>query len=373
MDGPLKEPGGQDRLGWREFLERLDIPSAIISCTIQGPLGSSSGFLIGFDRLTGNLAAGQWLMAYAEDAWRRYLNQPVCSFRVADFGSSGSASRLPAIAPPDEVTIRDTIGQFDCAAAVQHVRPSASIRALLFRNGGSFSRAILQNIDNVLPLFLTSAAMQMAAAKAAQHAGLLEAMLERVAIAMILADEAGRPLFLNGAAKEMLASGDVLRLGLDGALVCPSAAETKKLRTAVQTAVAADRRNAPEMVLRLESEEDDAPRMGFILPALHRSAHGSVQCAMLLVHSRQGEDASKAMLEALGLLRSEQRFLSCFLHSSSLSEAASMGGLSEETARTYLKRIRAKLGVHRQMELARLIYGMSLPLRQPVIADDAAA
>ena len=46
----------------------------------------------------------------------------------------------------------------------------------------------------------------------------------------------------------------------------------------------------------------------------------------------------------------------------SLGNAAEGCGLSEETARTYLKRVRAKLGVHRQMELAGLISGLVLPL-----------
>ena len=74
-------------------------------------------------------------------------------------------------------------------------------------------------------------------------------------------------------------------------------------------------------------------------------------------------DAPSSLLEALGLLPSEQRFLGQFLKSSSLGNAAEGCGLSEETARTYLKRVRAKLGVHRQMELAGLISGLVLPLR----------
>ena len=72
--------------------------------------------------------------------------------------------------------------------------------------------------------------------------------------------------------------------------------------------------------------------------------------------------APTSLLEALGLLPSEQRFLGHFLKSSSLCNAAEGCGLSEETARTYLKRVRAKLGVHRQMELAGLISGLVLPL-----------
>ena len=83
---------------------------------------------------------------------------------------------------------------------------------------------------------------------------------------------------------------------------------------------------------------------------------------MLILMGPGKVDAPTSLLEALGLLPSEQRFLGQFLKSSSLGNAAEGCGLSEETARTYLKRVRAKLGVHRQMELAGLISGLVLPL-----------
>ncbi|WP_375427458.1 ATP-binding cassette domain-containing protein [uncultured Sphingomonas sp.] len=56
-----------------------------------------------------------------------------------------------------------------------------------------------------------------------------------------------------------------------------------------------------------------------------------------------------------------QRFLAVFMRSSSLVEAAKRCGLSDETARTYLKRVRAKLGAPRQMDLARSVHGLLAP------------
>ena len=100
------------------------------------------------------------------------------------------------------------------------------------------------------------------------------------------------------------------------------------------------------------------------MPAVSRGGDTLSRCAMVLVHAPQTAEAPATLLEALGLLPSEQRFLSSFLRASSLNAAAEDSGLSEETARTYLKRVRAKLGVHRQMELAQLIYGLVPPLRQ---------
>jgi hypothetical protein len=95
---------------------------------------------------------------------------------------------------------------------------------------------------------------------------------------------------------------------------------------------------------------------------MSRSGDVTTQCAMLIVLAPGKMAAPTQLLEALGLLPSEQRFLGHFLKSSSLCNAAVDCGLSEETARTYLKRVRAKLGVHRQMELAGLISGLVLPI-----------
>ena len=93
-----------------------------------------------------------------------------------------------------------------------------------------------------------------------------------------------------------------------------------------------------------------------------RSGESGTRCALLFILAPGRMTASAQMLEALGLLPSEQRFLGHFLKSNSLCDAAIDCGLSEESARTYLKRVRAKLGVHRQMELAGLISGLVLPV-----------
>jgi DNA-binding CsgD family transcriptional regulator len=83
-----------------------------------------------------------------------------------------------------------------------------------------------------------------------------------------------------------------------------------------------------------------------------------------MIHKMKIEAASSALMRAFGLLPSEQRFLTTFLQASSLSHAAASLDLSEETARTYLKRICSKLGVRRQIELASLMFGLSPPIRR---------
>jgi DNA-binding CsgD family transcriptional regulator len=101
--------------------------------------------------------------------------------------------------------------------------------------------------------------------------------------------------------------------------------------------------------------------LAYVISAGSRRGDSMTRCAMVIIMGPGKVDAPASLLEALGLLPSEQRFLVHFLKSNSLGNAAEGCGLSEETARTYLKRVRAKLGVRRQMELAGLISGLVLP------------
>ena len=116
-------------------------------------------------------------------------------------------------------------------------------------------------------------------------------------------------------------------------------------------------------MIRLDGP-DGSWRLAFVVPATPNTPDGACRSAMIVIHAPTTVQASPHLLEALGLLPSERRFLTSFLKASSLNEAAVDSGLSAETARTYLKRVRAKLGVHRQMDLASLISGLVPPLKQ---------
>ncbi|MBW8754401.1 MAG: hypothetical protein JF595_09645 [Sphingomonadales bacterium] len=188
-------------------------------------------------------------------------------------------------------------------------------------------------------------------------------MFDKVSLATLLVDADGRPIFCNDAARMMLNERDWLLLSQDGTIACRNAGLSKQLKTAIRGVATIGDFALTETVLRLDNVEGEW-RLAFIIPAVSRFRDESSRCAMVLVHAPARTDASAQLLSALGLLPSEQRFLSSFLRASSLSEAAIETGVSDETARTYLKRVRAKLGVHRQMDLAGLISGLVPPIRQ---------
>lgn len=176
-------------------------------------------------------------------------------------------------------------------------------------------------------------------------------------MALLSAD--GRPLFMNSAATALVGQRKWLIRSADGAIVAANPQQAKELRESIRRAATAPQ--PVEDVFRLDCSTGEW-RLAYVVSAKSRSGDVTARCAMLILMGPGKVDAPSSLLEALGLLPSEQRFLGQFLKSSSLGNAAEGCGLSEETARTYLKRVRAKLGVHRQMELAGLISGLVLPL-----------
>lgn len=351
--------------GWRAFLEAMDVAAAIVTYAVCTPAagrqpGGRHAYLIGLDAAKADPQLTEGLIRFAEQQWQGAAGIEFATFRMAHLAPYPGLHPVFATAqsPGSQV-----LGGFDHAAVMQSSGPGGTIRAVFFRatGAGGFD-GCRQSLAASAPMFLAAAATRAAATRQQQHSELLEAMFDQVSLAVMLVDSTARPLFCNAEALALLEARDPLLRACDGSLACRGTAETKRLRGAIQSVASTG--NDTEAVLRLGTGDGNW-RMTFIVPARPRTAGGAAPCAMVLVDQHRPCEAPERLLHALGLLPSEQRFLNAFLRSSSITEAASQIGLSEETARTYLKRVRAKLGVHRQMELVQLIYGLVPPLRQP--------
>ncbi len=349
-------------LGWRTYLKNLGIEAAIVSYVTAAPVAGRHAYLIGFDEARESAPLADALIAYAEYAWKACRDGDVFTFRIRT-GPVCEAAEPHGISPESISSV--ALARFDHVAAIRTTIGGAIFSILLFRtpDAGAFTPACKRVLSDVLPVLARSAAGDVAAARNERHAKLLETMFDRVSLATFLVDATGRPLFCNAAASTMLSARTPLSRSADGTIVCSTTTGTRDLRAAIRSAATAMDPDQTEIVLRLDTRLGEC-RLAFVVPAVSRSGDTLSRCAMVLVHAPHAAAAPATVLEALGLLPSEQRFLSNFLRASSLNEAAEETGLSEETARTYLKRVRAKLGVHRQMELAQLIYGLVPPLRQ---------
>ena len=347
---------GDTRRLWRDYLAQFDIASAMLTVTLAGPGSQRHAFLIGFDQVRGDPDATRRLLAMMDDVWVRIGEQPVHHFQF-----SGAIFGSPAT--PGDATEADFDAALHCGIAIQMKREGKAIRALFFRQDGSapFGDRDAASLQLIAPLLAESATGVAQLAHQSQRSAMLEGMFDRVSMAMALLSAEGQPLFLNSAATGLVDQRKWLIRAADGAIIAANPAQAKQLRDSIRRAATATANAPVEDVFRLDCRDGEW-RLAYVISAKSRTGDGMTRCAMVIIMGPGKVDAPTSLLEALGLLPSEQRFLGHFLKSSSLCNAAEGCGLSEETARTYLKRVRAKLGVHRQMELAGLISGLVLPL-----------
>jgi hypothetical protein len=353
------EMSAATRKVWHDYLAQYDVTAAIITVTLPAPSPQRHAFLIGLENARNNPHATQCLLATAEQLWARVGQQSAFPFQVAN---TGLVSKFESNRHVDAAA-NDILARFDHGVAAQTHHNGTITRAIYFRHAGMgrFSRQEIGSLQLILPLFADSAAGGAQLARQSQRSAMLEAMFDRVSLTMLMLNAESQPLFMNSSATAMLDERKWLIRSADGSISGTHAKQAKDLRDSIKLAATAAADSPTEDVFRLDCSSGEW-RLAYVVSAMSRSGDVTTRCAMLIVLAPGKMDAPTHLLEALGLLPSEQRFLGHFLKSSSLCNAAVDCGLSEETARTYLKRVRAKLGVHRQMELAGLISGLVLPL-----------
>lgn len=227
-----------------------------------------------------------------------------------------------------------------------------------------------ERLHIVAPLLIELAGAERTKERASQRLNVLESALDEMSVAVFLLDAQSRPFCLNAAAFARLAMADAFGLTQKGVLNCVFGRDTLALHETVRRIVSAppgDLKEEPLLITTRDGEQAIATLRGVHADS---SAHDNRAALLMVQHEVR---LSRAALDALGLTASEQRFLSTFLYCSSLTSTAERLNLSDETVRTYLKRICSKLGVRKQAELVALIWNLSPPLRQkPDIADSTA-
>lgn len=341
---------------WREYLTQLSVSAAILQCEPVRPGMSTISFIVGLDTLRKTPESASNLLRFARRFWQHDRSNlvvtcgrahPVCQKTLE------AKEEYPA-----------ELALLPFAATLQRQVDDYQVRAVFLRSeeAGEFSADTLRTLELTLPLFLCSASRDNALRRVQQQTSVLRGMLDWLDLGMLVLDDKARIVTSNAAGEALIAGERLLRIAPDGSLVCRRPAESKALRSAIEQVCQALGGAKKEFVVKL-GEVDDRCRLGFVLGASPTGDSRWQQHALLLVLPARPACISREMLDTLGLLPSEQRFLLSFLEANSLAEGAAKAGVSDETAKTYLKRIRSKLGVHRQIELAQLIYGQSPPLR----------
>lgn len=342
---------------WHEFLAQHNVAAAILSVVLAGSPPKRHAFLIGFDPVRNDPGVTRQLLHFSEKLWSRMGDRTAVPFQNEDCRWRNDPARH------DAGPVSALLAGYEHGVAAQQRHNATCVQAIYLRKYGldRFNANELASLQLILPLLADSAARGAQLAEQALRSNRLEAMFDRVSLSMMMLSAESQPIFMNSAARASLQERKWLIRSADGSISCTNPKQARKLRDSIRIAAAAEPDAPIENVYRLDDGNGEW-RLAYVLSATSRSGAAAARCALLFILAPGRMDAPSQLLEALGLLPSEQRFLGHFLKASSLCDAATDCGLSEETARTYLKRVRAKLGVHRQMELAGLISGLVLPL-----------
>ncbi|MGY3447158.1 helix-turn-helix transcriptional regulator [Bradyrhizobium sp. USDA 4473] len=184
--------------------------------------------------------------------------------------------------------------------------------------------------------------------------------LARIGIGVFALDSLGRVVFSNPAGQRLL--GDQLQL-VNEQLRIGSGAERKAIDEALARTLRGDPReliDAPKPIL-VHSNRADRRLVVYLLPVVLRTRLAEqflthTRAIVLVIEQKRDEPADPAVVrDVLGLTLGEARIAALVGSGMPPKEAAERLGITEETARTVLKRVFSKVGVARQSELAAVV------------------
>ena len=192
--------------------------------------------------------------------------------------------------------------------------------------------------------------------------------LDLLAHGILLLDTAGRIMFANRTAEEILRARDGLMVH-QKVLFGARASETTALRKAIAEAVATSRgegTGAAGLVL-IGRPSGGSPLRVLVTPVAQRhvlmGSPGAAACVFITEPQRSPVPAGTHLRCVFGLSAAETRVATALLDGESVDSLADRLCISRNTARTHLQRLFAKTGTSRQADLIRVLLGAHPPLR----------
>lgn len=184
--------------------------------------------------------------------------------------------------------------------------------------------------------------------------------LSRVGIGVFGLDSLGRVVSVNPAGESLLGDGldlvnDRLRIGAASARAALATAIDQMARSTPET-IAADLK--PILIHRQHAERPLAVYVLPIAPSSNPAAQflSHARAIVLVINPEAGGPADPALVrDVLGLTLGEARVAALVGSGFAPREASERLGITEETARSVLKRVFSKTGVSRQSELVSLL------------------
>lgn len=272
--------------------------------------------------------------------------------RVYDF-----SELLPPGDPAGEAYVREVMAPSGMnAMRMMRVVEAGGVSSWLIitRRRSDFGSAATALLKELAP-YLRSVLRNFLALERERTSALLSGVaIQRLDFGWIALDIAARVLEADPQGKIILQRSQALRIGADGRLLAASARQSREIATAVKALAQEEQGRPRAMVLGRD------PWLDMLLVPADRTAHSakSVPAVIAYVHGDRmlSADRCEQLAQMFGLLPSESRLALALGRGLSMAEAASHLGLTTESARTYSKKIYAKMGARGQPDLVRFIH-----------------
>ena len=192
---------------------------------------------------------------------------------------------------------------------------------------------------------------------------ILEGMLDELAPAFILVNQSSQVFWTNYRAELLLAERDLLVRNGGNRLASSLPAQTAVLRDAigrVGKSLAHEADVEDEFLLLPKNGGGD---LVVLRSVVGRHGLEGNRAVLVIVPQHDASEMASKLISAFGLIPSEARLVGALISGGSSAVAAARVGITEQSAKTYLKRIYAKLGISSQLELGILVASMTPPLR----------
>lgn len=226
---------------------------------------------------------------------------------------------------------------------------------------GDDTRALLQRL---MPDLLRAARLRAQVANVAAQAALGQAALDALPQALALVDASGQLRYANRAAQRVLAGGMDWRLH-HGRVCANTPAIQERLDCSVKAACrrpgGAGRAVSP-VASTLHTPQSPGAGSLHVLP-LHPGhplarAYWELPHALLVWERSHATQRVPELVATLGLTDSEARLALTLAQGLSLKDFALAQGCTWHTARTHIKNLMRKTGLHRQQDVAVLVRGL---------------
>ena len=182
-------------------------------------------------------------------------------------------------------------------------------------------------------------------------------VMDRLLVGVLILDDAGQPVCVTPAAREMLDQADGLRLR-GTHLHAAGAAEDRDLQQAIRDAIALARNGSGSSARALSVSRPSGLRdLGIVIQALPAADVAARPSIAIFIRDPERTVAveNEALRHLFGLTPAEAEVARKLAEGLSLEQAAQSLHISRNTARAHLRSIFSKSGITRQSDLVRIL------------------